>query len=243
MDVNRFIAGGLSGIIEVFVTHPIDYVKIKKQEYKQLGKNYNIKNLKIKNMYTGLVPRLIGVAPMRVLFWGTQDSTRILLKNNNIDTKYNFLIVGWNSAFLQTLIDNQIELYKIARITNMPKEDLRRNLLRFQGFNANLLRNFGFSSCMAYFCFNNSNFESNTDKFKYAALGGLIGSVITQPIDYVKTQKQRSNDKRSIIKIIRDTMKDDYRKLYIGGFYRSILSISSMGIGFVAYDFLIKKLI
>lgn len=243
MDINRFWAGGLSGIIEVLVTHPIDYVKIKKQEYKQLGKSYDIKNLRIKNLYTGLVPRLFGVAPMRILFWGTQDYTKILLDRNNINTKYNFIIIGGTSALLQTVIDNQIELYKIARMTNMTRTNLVSSLLKFQGFNANLLRNFGFSTCVAYLCFNNQNLNNNFEKFSYAACGGLVGSVLTQPIDYVKTQQQRSMDKRSIYKIIKDTIKDDYKKLYIGGFYRSLLSISSMGVGFIAYDFFIKKLV
>lgn len=243
MDVNKFWAGGLSGIIEVLATHPIDYIKIKKQEYKQLGKNYDIKNIKIKNLYTGLFPRLIGVAPMRILFWGTQDSTKLLLENNNINTKYNFMIIGGTSAISQTIIDNQIELYKIARITGMSNQNLVNSLLKFQGFNSNLLRNFGFSTCVAYLCFNNQNLNSNFEKFSYAAFGGLFGSILTQPIDYVKTQQQRSNDNRSIYKIIKSTIKDDYKKLYIGGFYRSLLSISSMGIGFVAYDFFIKKLV
>ena len=68
-------------------------------------------------------------------------------------------------------------------------------------------------------------------------LGGLLGSVLTQPIDYVKTQQQRSNDKRSILTILRETSKDNYKKLYIGGFYRALLSICSMGIGFIAYEY------
>ena len=38
MDNKKFIAGGLSGIVEVSLTHPLDYMKIKSQEYKQLNK-------------------------------------------------------------------------------------------------------------------------------------------------------------------------------------------------------------
>ena len=90
MDVNRFLAGGLSGLVEVLVTHPIDYLKIKKQEYKQMGKEFNVLSVKPYKLYTGLVPRLIGVAPMRVIFWGTQDSTRLLLNKYNINSRYNF---------------------------------------------------------------------------------------------------------------------------------------------------------
>ena len=242
MDLNKFYAGGLSGIIEVILTHPIDYLKTKKQQYKQLGSEYDIKKIKIKNIYTGLFPRLIGVAPMRVIFWGTHDTTKYFLEKKNIKTKYNFLFIGLNGAFFQTIIDNQIELYKIAKITNIKNAELIKNLMNFKGFYANLLRNIGFSSSVAYFCFNNKNLESNIDKFSFAAFGGLIGSLITQPLDYVKTQQQRSNDKRSIYEIVNYTIKDDYKKLFSGGFYRLILSVSTMGIGFLAYDFIIKKL-
>ena len=239
MDSQRFIAGGLSGIIEVLATHPIDYIKIKKQEYKQLGKEFNLPKIKLNKLYTGLMPRLIGVAPMRVVFWGSQDYYRnaLLKMDNKYLNKYNFLIIGWNSAFLQTIIDTPIEIYKIGKMTNMTNENLKQSLINMQGFNANLIRNFGFTSVIAYLCFNNHNHNGFIDKFKYAAFGGLIGSVLTQPIDYVKTQQQRCQDNRSIYKIIQETIKDDYRKLYIGGFYRSVLSISTMGIGFVAFDF------
>ena len=37
MDQKKFIAGGLSGIIEASLTHPLDYMKIKSQEYNQLN--------------------------------------------------------------------------------------------------------------------------------------------------------------------------------------------------------------
>ena len=33
VDNKKYISGGLSGIIEVICTHPLDYIKTKKQEY------------------------------------------------------------------------------------------------------------------------------------------------------------------------------------------------------------------
>ena len=88
----------------------------------------------------------------------------------------------------------------------LSNKNLIENLLKFKGFNANLLRNFGFTSCVSYLCFNNQNLNTNFEKFSYAAMGGLIGSILTQPIDYIKTQQQRSNDKRSIYKILKNTI-------------------------------------
>ena len=37
-------------------------------------------------------------------------------------------------------------------------------------------------------------------------------SVVTQPIDYVKTQQQRSKDSRSILRILIDSFKDNPKK-------------------------------
>ena len=38
-------------------------------------------------------------------------------------------------------------------------------------------------------CFNKSE-NTNIEKFYYSATAGIIGSIITQPIDYVKTLQQ-----------------------------------------------------
>ena len=38
LDYKKYMSGGLSGIIEVVCTHPLDYIKTKKQEYTQIQK-------------------------------------------------------------------------------------------------------------------------------------------------------------------------------------------------------------
>ena len=74
MDYKRYLAGGLSGIIEVITTHPIDYIKTKKQEYIQTNKEITpkfykeITDGKFINSYRGVVPRILGVVPMRLIF-------------------------------------------------------------------------------------------------------------------------------------------------------------------------------
>ena len=70
----------------------------------------------------------------------------------------------------------------------------------------------------------------------------MTGSIITQPIDYVKNQQQRTNDNKNIYKILKETYNDSPKKLFSGGLNRSLLSFFSMGIGYVAYDNLFKLL-
>lgn len=247
MDNNKFIAGAFSGIIEVFLTHPLDFIKTKSQEFNQKNKsrkfNYYLKKSGIKNYYSGIFPRLCGVVPMRLTFWGVQDNTKLLLEKNKIKTKYNYLFIAFVGGTAQTLIDNQIEIIKIGSMTNSSKENIFKSLISFRGFNSTLIRNVGFASILSYFCFN--KIKENDDfftKFKYSALGGFLGSIITQPLDYVKTQKQRCNDERATFNILKDTIKVSPIKLYSGGIYRCILSVFTMGIGFTSYE-IIKKLL
>lgn len=242
MDNNKFIAGGLSGIVEVIITHPIDFLKIKSQEYKQLNKPFNnfykdINKNGFRGYYSGIIPRLCGIIPMRLTFWGVQDNTKLLLDQNKINTKYNFLIIAFTGGFFQTIIDNQIEILKIGQMTNISKLQLINSLIRFKGFNTSLTRNIGFTSCVSYYCFNNKDNTSQYEKILNSAFGGVLGSIITQPIDYVKTQKQRCNDDRSMIRILIETYKKNPLALYTGGFYRAGLSIFTMSIGFTSYDF------
>ena len=248
MDNKKFIAGGLSGIVEVSLTHPLDYMKIKSQEYKQLNKTKKnffkeISPNGFRSFYSGYIPRVMGIIPMRLAFWGSQDATREFLLNNNINTHFNFLLIALSGGFAQSLVDNQAEIIKISQMTNMPRKQLWKTLIKFRGFNANLIRNIGFTTCISYFCFND-NFQhvSTVDKFKYAGIGAVIGGVLTQPFDYVKTQKQRENDPRGMMEIIKTTARKNPLQLYSGGLYRASLGFCNMGIGFVAFDFIKKFL-
>tara|TARA_B100001093_G_C26041233_1_gene682290 strand:- start:55 stop:501 length:447 start_codon:yes stop_codon:yes gene_type:complete len=139
----------------------------------------------------------------------------------------------------QTVIDNPIEIIKIKMMTN--QKIAFKDLIQNRGFNATLLRNCGFATCISSVCFN-KNERSNLDNFIYSATAGMTGSIITQPIDYVKTQQQRTNDNKNIYKILKETYNDSPKKLFSGGLNRSLLSFFSMGIGYVAYDNLFKLL-
>lgn len=244
MEYKKFVAGGLSGLIEISLTYPMDYLKVKRQEFKQTGqplKNFyrDISPNGVRSFYTGYLPRVAGIVPMRFAFWGSQDTTRQLLINNNIDTSFNFLFIGISGAFFQTIIDNQAEIMKISRISNIPREEMINALMRFQGFNTSLVRNMGFNSCISYLCFN-GGMEDKTlfEKMEISALGGLVGSLLTQPIDYVKTYKHRTNNKRPMITILKEAVRENPKQLYAGGMFRAISNFSTMGIGFVCYDFI-----
>lgn len=252
---DKYYAGAISGVIEVLFTHPVDYVKTKHQEFTQKSLKFSsrefygkIYNGNIFNFYTGLMPRIVGIIPMRLIFWGVQGSTKEYLQTRNIKSKYNFVAIGSLSGFAQSIVDNPIEVIKISTMTG--KRVSFKNLFKMQGFTPTLYRNVAFANCIA---FTTCGFEHKDAKSKFlaSAIGGLVGSVLTQPFDYVKTLKQRSEDTRINNKSVRSLstsriMMEVYKAnksvkpLYSGVTARSVLSFLTMGIGFVAYDSILE---
>lgn len=245
--MEKYYAGAISGIIEVVLTHPLDFIKTKRQEYIQNNLNMNnfykkVYGGNISNLYSGFFSRLIGIIPMRLSFWGVQGTVKDSLERNKINTKYNFFLIGTLGGAAQSLIDNQIEIVKINQMTN--KKISIKEMLKFKGLAPTLYRNIGFANCVAFSCFN-MHHKNDIEKFSYSACAGLIGSVITQPLDYVKTIKHRAeptylNGKNIKIlntyHILKQVYKDNPKNLFTGIIPRSSLSFLTMGIGFVAYD-------
>lgn len=253
MIMEKYYAGALSGIIEVICTHPIDYLKIKRQE--NIQKNIYTTNItkilnehKFSTFYSGVIPRLCGVIPMRFIFWGVQGNA-----NNYIDThypgnKYKSFFVGTTGASVQSIIDNQIELVKISKMTKLPLP--LQELIQFRGFASTLYRNVIFTNFVAYSCFQIEH-KNKLEKFMYSATSGLIGSIVSQPFDYVKTIKHRQDEtiinginirNMSTISILGHVIRDNPRNLFSGGISRGILGFSTMGIGFLTYDTLTELL-
>jgi len=241
MDINKYIAGGLSGITEVLLTHPLDYIKTKKQEYAQNKINNNnfyrtlLKKPKL-NMYNGILPRIYGIAPMRFIFWGVQDSVNSYLGHYNINKINKSIIIGCSTAFFQTIIDNPIEIIKIQQMSNQ-KINYKNILLNNYGFSATLIRNIFFAIPIGYFCFQTKKkSNSNFDNFCLSACSGLFSSIISQPFDYIKTYQQRTKSKVFVINLLIKELNNDPKKLYTGCMNRSLLNFFSMGIGYIAFD-------
>ena len=186
---------------------------------------------------------------MRFIFWGVQRRTDILLKKLNIKTRFNTLLIGTNAGFCQTVLDNQIELYKISKKMTNNKLS-KKDFLKFKGFMPNFYRNIIFSNSISYACFD-KKFKSNLDRFLSASLAGAGGSIISQPFDVVKTIKHSNINQiykihniqnMNTIQIMFSLYEKDPKYLFVGGYYRFLLSFFSMGTGFVIYDYLYEIL-
>jgi hypothetical protein len=210
----------VSAITEVISTHPIDYVKTIMQNNSR-NLNYNeIKSL-LQTPYKGVSSRLIGIVPMRVLFWNSLE----YFKNKGFNPCYAAIC----TSLIQTTVDYPIEQIKTQKIIN--------NCSIFQSFNnvkithavsTHLIRNIGFAVCF------NSIIQKDPDSFYYGAVGGFVGSVITHPFDSLKTWYQSGNKIYPTPWRINNYMK--------GWNYRCGISLISMNVGWIIYHRLKDKI-
>ena len=218
---DTYIAGGISGMIEILVTHPLDYIKTKKQEYAQKHRPFTL--TLSQNYYSGITPRLFGIIPMRMLYWSTLNNVSHYLQNYNIVGRAVFtgLIVGST----QTVIDNPIEIIKTRLMLRQPIS--LRVICQNKGFMATCCRNSIFASCVSL------NFNKTHDNaIIMSASTGLIGSVLSQPFDYIKTHQQYSTTNKSMMSFL----KLPVNTLFTGTSHRASIGGISMGIGYTMYD-------
>lgn len=260
------IASSLSGIIEVIISHPLDRIKTEMQintlnKLNQTNKinSFNksdiitiIKKIyhdnKIKGFYIGMIPRLIGIIPMRLMYWSSMTlCTNYIINNKNyLDVKLNKymsnnlsnilinLIPGLLTGIAQSIIDNPIEVMKIKLMTKT--NNIKINNL-YQGFGYLLGRNILFAIPVAY----SVKTYGKENPFLAGSVGGLIGSIISHPFDVIKTERQRHN-KNHINSTLKKLIIENPSKLFTGLSMRCSLSFINMGIGFVVFNYLNKKI-
>jgi len=190
-------------------------------------------------MYKGFIPRALGIVPMRFVFWGVQGTSNDQLKKYNMSDTYRLILAGIIGGSAQTLVDNPIETMKIRQMTSKNNSyKISKNIL-FLGFGPTLMRNAMFAAIMNY-NINISLSEDYTSNFLKSATGGFVASIITQPLDYIKTEKQRITLHQRTIKEI---IISDYKHLMVGALSRAILGFFNMGIGFTVYSSITKVFI
>lgn len=197
-----------SGLVEVIATHPLDYAKT------LLQNNNNSITLSqfLKNPYKGLLTRIIGIVPMRILFWNSID----YFKSNG----YHPVMAGLYTACIQTTIDYPIEQIKIQKMIHNKISFFKPGLI--PGFTFTLLRNSGFAIIL------NSILSHDPNSYYLGAVGGFLGAIITHPLDSLKTHYQSGNS----IYPKHWTFNDYYK----GWYFRAGISLVSMNIGWIIYN-------
>ena len=118
-------------------------------------------------LYRGIVPRVLGVAPMRTVFWGSQSLCHNMLADSPMWEGAKLLVVGAVAGTAQTLIDNPIEVLKTRSMVESAGGHGPRGAAgvrsagasvsaltmyggRFPGFSATLSRNVAFAVVFSY---------------------------------------------------------------------------------------------
>ena len=189
----------------------------------------------IRNFYAGIVPRLIGIIPMRLVYWGTLNSMNAVTHNQKKYIQYT--VPGLTAGFAQTLIDNPIEVMKVKIMTGASHVEWRS---LYNGFLPCLYRNTIFAISVGV----TTKIYGKENPFLAGAVGGFLGSLISHPFDVVKTELQRhqkSNEmsintlhSKSTTQILRELYQISPAKLWSGATMRCTLGFANMGIGFLA---------
>jgi hypothetical protein len=223
----------VSSIIESTITHPIDVIKIHRQTSQPIL--YNLKTL-----YTGYLPRVFGNIPSRTLFLFSQDylqnyfnkdNTSCCKKNYKMNKNIQSIIIPLFSGFAQTLVDTPVEILKMNQVMKI------KNTFYYTGFLPHFYRNFIFILCVYNFKqYGNSNGNSNSNLGTafYGAIGGVVGSYISHPLDTIKTCVQSNRTHNHF------TIKDYMRGCHL----RAGMAMCNMFISLYVFEFIkkIKKL-
>ncbi len=169
MASQHILAGGLSGLVEITCTHPLDYMKVSLQQNKKIV---------FKEFYRGILSRYTSVFPMRSILWGCRNTGVRILKNRNIIEKGS--AIGSTAGVLQTFVDAPLENIKIQQMYHNKVDYSPKNLIR--GFTPNMARNI-------ILCCGIITGSLVDDKVGLLA-GSAIGCLLSQPFDYIKTMQQ-----------------------------------------------------
>jgi hypothetical protein len=212
MTTTLFLPSIFSSVIEAAVTQPLDVIKTHSQAKKLDQLKYDFKNL-----YKGFTPRAIGNIPSRTVFLFSQDYLKY-----NLDKKYHMFGLPIIAGTLQTIADTPFEILKMNKIFNI------KNKSYYSGFVPHCLRNIIFIG----FVFNMKEYGKKYDSIAimagFGAVGGLIGSYISHPLDTIKTIKQ-SNSKIEL---------KSFRDYYKGAHLRAGMGFINMGISLSVFELL-----
>jgi Mitochondrial carrier protein len=221
VDSVRVKSSVVSGVVEVFATHPLDYAKTILQNSDRSKVSSSFQQF-LTNPYRGVVTRLFGIVPMRILFWNSIT----YFKERGFDP----VTAGSLTALVQTSVDYPIEQLKTQMMLHN-KSCIRSAFKKpnlFTGYMYNLSRNMGFAIVL------NLCIDGHDGSYYHGALGGFLGAIITHPLDSLKTWYQAGNHHYP-----------SHWKLthYWSGWHlRAGISLISMNIGWYVFSTLSKYL-
>ncbi len=226
--MNDIISGGISGILQIFVGHPLDTIKTRLQYNKPIIYNLN-------NLYKGI----------KYPLYSSIIINSFLFKLNNDINIYtnNHFISGGLTGIIMTTIKTPIELHKIKAQNNINK---CKNIINNKIINNKIINNIknilkynyrGIYQTLIQEIIGKSLFFGTYNKIKEktnniilsGGLAGIVTWTFTYPFDVIKTRIQSN---------IKLTTKEAINQKNIWkGFYPCIIrSFIVNSVGFTVYE-------
>jgi hypothetical protein len=265
--MRKFVIGACSGPIEISFSHVADVIKTVNQSR---ATNGNIESIfktslsiynsnGIRGFYTGFIPRLIGIIPMRAVFWGSMYSASSFYALNFNDTSLlkKAIFMGTICGISQSIVDTPIEvakIYLIERVINNRKtldnSNVISNFQKFmKGYLPTTLRNTGFAIIMSYGTNYSQKNKFNTwENFLLMGACGASASYLTHPLDSWKTFAQSNNNNNNkfndFIKILQrsNNKSEVLRIIFKGAHTRALMAIINMSVGSAFMMYALKLL-
>lgn len=229
--IYHYFIGGIVGMSQTVVGHPLDTLKTIKQYNKGFGDfhNQNLVN-KFNYLYRGIRYPLYISSAFNFGVFG--------LLNNLQKYTNNYYISGFITGGLMAVPLNPFELYKVRSQVNYNNKITSTKNNLFCGTKLTVLReSFGSSIYFgSYFWLKNNNI---VDTFTAGGVAGVASWTISYPFDTIRT-KYMINPDISIKNIFINTIKE--RTLWNGFSYCILRAYIVNAVGFTIYDYLHKIL-
>jgi solute carrier family 25 carnitine/acylcarnitine transporter 20/29 len=229
--MKEFLSGCASGLAQNIIGHPLDTIKVLKQNNENTTKIKNIGTL-----YRGFAyPAIHSILTTGLTFEIYSNSCNYIKNENYFPNKKDNFKINFISGFITgILISPSIYFFDIGKIKSQMNQKLKlTHFYKTKGYPVTLLRESLATSLYlgSYFSLNE---EYKLSPFYSGSLSGLINWTITYPIDLIKTRQMTYNI----------TIKESIK---IGGLWKgyyicAIRSVLVNGVGLTVYDFFKKIL-
>ena len=211
----KYLNGGISGMVGILLSHPIDTIKT----HIQTGNKLNTFKPSFTNLYKGICAPLLGVGIEKAIVFGTYNY--MFSKTDNIP------VSGALSGLVASLVVTPYERIKILRQNSqvIAFKDLNIRFL-YKGFTPTFLREIpGFAiyfttyEYLKYNTFTKYNKKIDyTMSFIYGGIAGVTSWIFIYPQDKIKTILQSQLQLHSgIEKTSSNTIKNIINTIYQNG--------------------------
>lgn len=215
--MNEYFAGGLSGIAQTIAGHPLDTLKVWKQD--------NIQGVKtIKNLYRGVGYPLVASSFLVSFNYGITMKFYQENKSYILSGFYGGLVTGAITAPIEYLKVNS-QANPSTNLTSIKDIKIKNKI----GFTSTMAREgVGFPVYYQTYYYFKEKYQMSS--FFAGGISGLLSWTICYPIDTIKTRIQTGQSKTHY-----EAFK--FGKLWLGYRYCAMRAIITNSIGWMAYEF------